>query len=89
MGNTLQTKADKSGGWSFKDGCTHYTDETLIAQQKWKTVPMTEEEAKKVYMRMLSATSKIAYEATHSFDMKRPKAMHECIEVTCISTHLV
>lgn len=87
MGNNFTTKADKGGCWKPKQGCEHFTDDTLIIKQKWKTVPMTQEEAKKVYKRMLSITSRVAVEGTHSFSVKQPKELHECVEVSQSKKH--
>ena len=81
MGNH-HYNTDHASCWSSVHGCKHYSNDTKIISQKWKTVPISEEEAEIIYRRVLGVASKFALEATSGLSMKRKDFVHDAIEVS-------
>ena len=81
MGNKLTRKSDKEGGWNPKLGCDHLDDSAKLLKIKWKTVPMTNEEAKCVYRRMSTLTGNCVVEGTTGLKKSKSVRTHDCIEV--------
>ena len=81
MGNRHKSRADFTAAWSDKYGCKHYTDETTVMKLKWKTVPITKEEAKMVLRRMMTIAEKVAVPGTTGLKKDKKTRSHDVIEV--------
>ena len=59
MGNSNIRNTKHASSWSASYGCEHYCDDTIIVQQKWKTVHITSEEYDIILQRMMKLASKV------------------------------
>ena len=81
MGNFETWLSDKTAEWDSKFGWKHYTDDTLITKQEWKTVPMTAEESKLVFRRMSTITGNVWVKGITGLKKSKNISTHDCIEV--------
>ena len=80
MGNSHHRQTKHANSWSPAHGCDHYDENTLIIQQKWKTVPISEEEHEILKDRILKIASNLAIEATSGIK-NESESKHDAIEV--------
>ena len=85
MGNTnpfhtLHT--GKTSCYSFEYGCDHPEDSTKIDDFKYKTVPLTEEETKTLYARLMKLTGNATIEATFGIKGEDYDGTQEIVQVS-------
>ena len=70
--------------WEDADGCSHFCDVTSVIEQKWKAVPLTNEESAAIENMMLKIATAISSESIYQFESNKkstPKTK-ECVEVS-------
>mmetsp|Transcript_11579 Transcript_11579/g.13098 ORF Transcript_11579/g.13098 Transcript_11579/m.13098 type:complete len:91 (+) Transcript_11579:1-273(+) len=87
MGNSHHRLTKHAISWSSAHGCDHYNEDTIIIEQKWKTVPISEEEQKILHKRILKLASTVAIEATTGLKGKS-ESIHDAIEVSIFTQTL-
>ena len=84
MGNTnpfhtLHT--GKTSCYNFDYGCDHHSDSVKIIDFKYKTVPLTDEETKILYKRLMKLTGNSTIEATFGIKSDDYDGTQEIVQV--------
>ncbi|CAI2379070.1 unnamed protein product [Moneuplotes crassus] len=80
MGTKLSRSSSIHDEFEEKFGCDHYSDDTIIKSQRWKTVPMSLEESDMVLKRMTTICENACVEGTTGLRKSKSVTTHDAIE---------